>query len=639
MADRNHQPLLSIIVPFYGVEHYIGDCLESLRQQTLTDFEVICVDDGCLDNSLEIVQRYVDADARFRVVRQENQGLGPARNTGVRHATGKYLTFVDSDDIIAPRAYSRLVGTLEMTGSSFAVGNAYRFARKGYVTQSWAHRNVCAKTRLKTHISKFPELANDRMVWNKVYRRSFWDAGGYEFPAIRYEDYPVTLRAHLEASSVDVLEDHVYFWRGRGSGESITQKAYHLGNLLDRFQSDWMVLDLLDEEGTEEVTKMVHQHFVDVDLMTFAEAYAEAEPEDRKKKLDMAVKLADRLPPVERPWNKATADFIHDALRDHDFKVVETLGRWRLDHKLSDLARGMVKAPSLHYPDLLFGLVKRKLGGRRGYLKRRLRVNATKITRSGDSLRFEFEPILRKELQQVATARIEVVGHRSHVELPIEVERTERGIRIVAVLRNELAEMLPQSDGLYRILVRLRAGVLRWVGQAFIDRANLPGAVRLDDQGWIQPVSVYVPRSYGDCLKLARLGDPLRIAEATLNGDEMTLRLSQALNGVLRIHRPSPTLDFTSPVTEGVAVFSMADFLSDELFDNPVTLTEDRAISVTTESGEMFDLVLACPEATLIHEGISCTVRSSRRGFACLRFEIPIDRSVDNVEEKILESL
>ncbi|MGL5860889.1 MAG: glycosyltransferase family 2 protein, partial [Phycicoccus sp.] len=106
-------PRLSVVVPFYGVEDYIRPCLESVRDQALTDIEVICVDDGSPDHSREVADEFAAADPRFRVLAQENQGLGPARNAGVAAASGEYLTFVDSDDLVTRTGFARMVHSLE----------------------------------------------------------------------------------------------------------------------------------------------------------------------------------------------------------------------------------------------------------------------------------------------------------------------------------------------------------------------------------------------------------------------------------------------------------------------------------------------------------------------------------------------
>lgn len=94
------QLLISIIVPVYNVEKYLPQCLDSLINQTYQNIEIICVNDGSLDNSKNILEEYASGDRRIKIINQNNQGLSAARNTGMRVASGKYLMFVDSDDWI-----------------------------------------------------------------------------------------------------------------------------------------------------------------------------------------------------------------------------------------------------------------------------------------------------------------------------------------------------------------------------------------------------------------------------------------------------------------------------------------------------------------------------------------------------------
>ncbi|MEY8215109.1 MAG: glycosyltransferase family 2 protein, partial [Colwellia sp.] len=98
--------VISIVVPVYNVESYVEDCLLSIKNQVFEDFEVIVVNDGSTDASLSVVERVVAGDSRFTVISQENGGLSVARNTGVRNATGEYLTFLDSDDKFSDGALS-----------------------------------------------------------------------------------------------------------------------------------------------------------------------------------------------------------------------------------------------------------------------------------------------------------------------------------------------------------------------------------------------------------------------------------------------------------------------------------------------------------------------------------------------------
>lgn len=101
-------PAISIIIPVYNVEKYLRRCLDSVLNQTFTDWEAICVNDGSPDGSAAILSAYAARDARFKVITQENGGLSDARNTGMKHATGEYILYLDSDDFIHPQ-------TLEIT--------------------------------------------------------------------------------------------------------------------------------------------------------------------------------------------------------------------------------------------------------------------------------------------------------------------------------------------------------------------------------------------------------------------------------------------------------------------------------------------------------------------------------------------
>ncbi|WP_336213042.1 glycosyltransferase family 2 protein [Nonomuraea sp. LPB2021202275-12-8] len=244
-------PLLSIIVPIYNVEPYLAECLKSLAAQTLEDFEVIMVDDGSLDGSRRLAEDFACRDARFVLLDQPHQGPGPARNLGVRHASAPYLAFADADDVVPPGAYDLLVGSLQETGSDLACGAVLRI-EDGEPGPSSLHEKVFRRRVLCTHIMDRRSLVRDRTVWNKVYRTDFWRRRRLEFPAGIYEDVPVAMRAHVLATSVDVLDDVVYHWRRRDSGEvSITQRRTELSNLAERLAAIRSVRAFLDDTAPE----------------------------------------------------------------------------------------------------------------------------------------------------------------------------------------------------------------------------------------------------------------------------------------------------------------------------------------------------------------------------------------------------
>lgn len=108
MLDSNF-PLVSIIIPVYNAENYLHDCIESVISQSYTNLEIIIVNDGSLDNSLQIAESFSAADSRIRIVNQNNKWVAGARNSGLKIATGKYISFVDSDDILYPDFIHELI--------------------------------------------------------------------------------------------------------------------------------------------------------------------------------------------------------------------------------------------------------------------------------------------------------------------------------------------------------------------------------------------------------------------------------------------------------------------------------------------------------------------------------------------------
>jgi CDP-glycerol glycerophosphotransferase len=260
-------PRISVVVPIYNVETYLEPCLESLAAQTHTDFEAILVDDGSTDASGSIAEAFAARDHRFRLVRQPNGGLSRARNTGIDHATGEFIAFLDSDDMLPPNAYELLLGALESTGSDFATGNVHRVSQWSR-SQSRFLARAFGTTQLKTHVTKFRPLLSDRTAWNKLWRRSFWNAHGLRFPeGVVHEDIPVVLPAHFLASSVDVLEDVVYLYRVREDGKlSITQRRLEQRVLLDRLAAVEKVSGFLAEHGPRNAKRWYDESAVADDL-------------------------------------------------------------------------------------------------------------------------------------------------------------------------------------------------------------------------------------------------------------------------------------------------------------------------------------------------------------------------------------
>ncbi|GGV88508.1 hypothetical protein GCM10015535_39890 [Streptomyces gelaticus] len=292
-------PRLSVVVPVHNVELYLTDCLKSLAEQTMADLEVVMVDDGSTDDSAALAAAFAEQDGRFRLVSQENGGLGHARNTGVRNCDpgARHLAFVDSDDVLPPRAYELLVGALDETGSDLASGNVLRLRASGRLQQSPDLRRPMATTRLRTHISRDWDLAADRIACNKVFRRSFWDEHAFAFPVgALYEDIPVVLPAHFLARSVDVLKDPVYHWRDRPG--SVTTRRAVVRGVQDRVSHLLGVSAFLDEHRDAADKRQYEAHVLADDLWSFMEALPDGDEEYRRAFLTYANEFTDQVDPA-----------------------------------------------------------------------------------------------------------------------------------------------------------------------------------------------------------------------------------------------------------------------------------------------------------------------------------------------------
>ena len=122
------ESLISVIIPVYNTESYIGVCLESLVKQTYTNFEVLMIDDGSTDNSGRICQEYTESDSRFHYYRKENGGVSSARNLGIEYSRGDYLTFVDSDDWVEEDYLEVLYSALVSESASVSISTYKRFS-------------------------------------------------------------------------------------------------------------------------------------------------------------------------------------------------------------------------------------------------------------------------------------------------------------------------------------------------------------------------------------------------------------------------------------------------------------------------------------------------------------------------------
>ncbi|WP_166022294.1 bifunctional glycosyltransferase/CDP-glycerol:glycerophosphate glycerophosphotransferase [Streptomyces chilikensis] len=214
-------PRFSVIVPAYQVQAYLHSCLESVLGQSYADLELIAVDDGSPDRCGAVIDEFAARDPRVRAVHLgRNTGLGPARNAGVRQATGDYLIFLDGDDVLTPHALRAIAERLERTGDPDVL--VYDYARL-HLDGTTVRNRLAAELRedgpVPFRLDDRPGLLDLLMVvWNKAYRRSFVEREGLRFPQGCYEDTPFTYPALLAAGSLATLDRVCLHYRQRRLG-------------------------------------------------------------------------------------------------------------------------------------------------------------------------------------------------------------------------------------------------------------------------------------------------------------------------------------------------------------------------------------------------------------------------------------
>lgn len=283
MTQGRDEPLVSVVVPVYNVAEFVAEALESVLSQQGVALDVVVVDDASSDGSDRIVEEIARRDPRVRLVRQEHGGLGAARNTGVRHARGEFLTFHDSDDVVPPGAYAAHVESLLRTGSDFSIGCLERFDTKRRWTLEWSREVHENGPHEHVTITELPVAMKDIIACNRVYRRSFWDSRVGQFPeGTAYEDHLPMLRSFLDGARFDVLPTTTYLWRRREDGSSISQQKGALDNLRDRLRAKEAAWDLL-ADASPVVRRAYASRVLDLDLSGFHPHAAGASEEYRRE--------------------------------------------------------------------------------------------------------------------------------------------------------------------------------------------------------------------------------------------------------------------------------------------------------------------------------------------------------------------
>lgn len=250
-------PKFSVVVPMYNVEAFLPECVESIRNQTLEDIEIILVDDGSPDRCGEMAEEYAKLDFRIKVVHRANGGLGPARNSGMKVATGEYIGFVDSDDWVDSDMFERLYKAASAAHAD-VVFTGLRTVAHGKTDIVLEHPFAGRTLRGPQEIFELrrgfygapPARIKDEPVLVSVdvggYRRSFVEENGLRFLPVRSEDKFFNTHACRVAETVTCIDGTPYSYR-KDDQPSIT-KTFNRKTIDSFFRLFRLLEQMADEE-------------------------------------------------------------------------------------------------------------------------------------------------------------------------------------------------------------------------------------------------------------------------------------------------------------------------------------------------------------------------------------------------------
>lgn len=289
-------PLVSVIVPVYNCEKYIGKCLASISAQEYRNVEVIVVDDGSSDKSADIVADQQKQDGRIRLIKQQNQGVAIARNYGIKHATGKYLLFVDADDYIGKSYIRELVECAELNQSELVFcgytmvdeqkGRKTQIRPKYYeqgVREEWAYI-IC-------------------VICSRMYLREFWERSHLEFiyeEGARGEDMPICIYTNAMAKKISMIQSCEYYYVQHEGSAMSAEKIFRFP-----YQAAALYYRRIRQEGIQNSQKYLYMAMLKMFALFQYKLYRKADQKEKEYFAHyISTEYRDDLKVMKKAWSE-----------------------------------------------------------------------------------------------------------------------------------------------------------------------------------------------------------------------------------------------------------------------------------------------------------------------------------------------
>lgn len=277
---------ISVIVPVYNVEKYLDECLDHIINQTFSDIEIICINDGSTDSSLNILNDFAKRDNRVQIFNQQNRGLGAARNRGIELAKGDYIYFMDGDDYLELTALEELLEISKNYNLDFAIFKISNFneTTKEPITDEY-YSMPYLKNRVGDNVFKYEDVEDMALklavnAYGSFFKREFID--DLRFPeGLLFEDNVFFTKALFKADRVYFYDKFLYNRRVRDDSLS---KRFSLG-MLDTIDISDILLDLIEEYGYDRHKEELYYRIFNNSYSLFKNA-----PVEHKSDLFMEIK-------------------------------------------------------------------------------------------------------------------------------------------------------------------------------------------------------------------------------------------------------------------------------------------------------------------------------------------------------------
>lgn len=274
----SNNPKISVIIPVYGVEKYIAKCIESIKVQTFTDFEVFLINDGTKDNSVAVAEDAIAGDERFIILHKENGGQGSARNLGLDNARGDYIAFIDSDDWVEPDYLKAMYEKIVAEDADVCTCDVRLMSPEGSLEKEFV--SLVDKYKEESDILNSGFFISN-WFWDKLYRKNVFSHHRFDLNVRTYEDAHLLFRV-VYGNKLTSVHEYLYnYIQHQGSTSNDLKPSY----LQDRVAVKNKQLEFAKEHGVDDAKYLLQVYlktFVFFCITTFSR-YSKNYPEDIKK--------------------------------------------------------------------------------------------------------------------------------------------------------------------------------------------------------------------------------------------------------------------------------------------------------------------------------------------------------------------